>query len=71
MNSGATRSGHAWQSNMANWPIPGWVLAREPSPRKNLDYAYAVTAVPEPASIMLWIIGSCGWLCRRQRARPA
>jgi len=37
----------------------------------NVDHAYSVTAVPEPAAITLWIIGSCGWLCRRQRARPA
>ncbi len=37
----------------------------------NVDYAYAVTAVPEPAAITLWILGGCGWLCRRQRARPA
>jgi hypothetical protein len=36
-----------------------------------VDYAYAVTVVPEPAAGMLWIIGGCGWLCRRRRPRPA
>jgi hypothetical protein len=36
-----------------------------------VDYAYAVTAVPEPAAITLCILGGCGWLCRRQRVHPA
>jgi hypothetical protein len=30
-------------------------------------YTYSVTAVPEPATLAFWIIGSCCWLSRRQR----
>ena len=37
----------------------------------NVDYAYAVTVVPESSSITLWILGSLGCLCRRQRGRKA
>ena len=36
-----------------------------------LDYAYAVTVVPEPATAMLWLLGTCVWLGRRRRARLA
>jgi hypothetical protein len=33
-----------------------------------VDFAYAVTAVPEPAASLLGILGGCGWLCRRRRS---
>lgn len=34
-------------------------------------YAYSVTVVPEPATLTLWVIGSCWWLSRRQRLLPS
>lgn len=35
----------------------------------NLDYAFYINGIPEPATVTLWIIGGCGWLCRRRRVR--
>ena len=37
----------------------------------NFDYAYSVTAVPEPSAVTLCLLAGCGWLCRRQRPRQA
>jgi len=70
MNSGATGAVTPGNAN-GIWANPGLGFEAGALVAKNLDYAYAVTAVPEPATITLWILGSCGWLCRRQRVRPA
>ena len=70
LNSGATGALTPGNAN-GKWANPGLGFGEGALVAKNLNYAYAVTAVPEPATITLWIIGSCGWLCRRQRVRPA
>lgn len=38
---------------------------------ENVDYAYAITAVPEPSALMLWLLGACGLLGRRHRPGQA
>ena len=68
MNSGATgvvTPGNA-NGKLAN---PGLGLGSGALSSPNLNYAYSVTAVPEPAAVMLWIIGGFGWLSRRRRSR--
>lgn len=69
MNNGATGSSvTALNANgkLAN-PEQGFGGASLTS--TNLNYAYSITGVPEPAAITLWMIGGCAWLCRRRRAR--
>jgi hypothetical protein len=70
MNSGA--SGEVTPGNAnAQLANPGEGLGAGAISSLNLDYAYAITAIPEPAVSMLWILASCAWLCRRQRTRKA
>jgi hypothetical protein len=64
-DTGAVTPGNA-NAQLAN---PGLGFGVGPLSSLNVDAAYAVTVVPEPAAITLWIIGSCGLLCRRRRAR--
>ena len=64
LNSGAASSGNM-NAKLAN-PGEGFGLGAI-SPL-NLDYAYSVTAVPEPAASALVILGGFGWLCRHRRS---
>jgi hypothetical protein len=68
LNNGATGAVTPGNAN-AQLANPGLGFGVGPLSSLNVDAAYAVTVVPEPAAITLWIIGSCGLLCRRRRAR--
>ena len=49
---------------------PGGQLGLGALSSTNLDYAYAVTAVPEPHVAALPVLAGLGWLLRRRRIRP-
>lgn len=68
MNSGATGAVTPGNAN-AQLANPGEGLGAGVLSALNLDYAYSISAVPEPAVSMLWALAGCAWLCRRQRAR--
>jgi hypothetical protein len=63
LNSGATSPGNM-NAKLAN---PGEGFGLGALSLLNLDYAYSVTAVPEPAASSLLILGGFAWLCRHRR----
>ncbi len=68
------------QNSGASGGIPGNQDARFANPgdgfglgsfsTSDLDYAYSVTAVPEPVTATLALLSGCGWLFRRGRSAP-
>ncbi len=68
-NSGATGAVTPGNAN-AKLANPGGQLGLGTLSSTNLDYAYAVTAVPEPHVAALPVLAGLGWLLRRRRIRP-
>ena len=64
-NSGATGAVTPGNAN-AEFANPAEGFANGKLSDTGADYAYAITAVPEPAVVALWAVGSFAWLCRRR-----
>jgi hypothetical protein len=58
----------AWV-NSGSFSSPSWSLIQSASPNNpGLQFGALVTAVPEPSTIALGVIGACSFLARRRKS---